>query len=145
MPSPHEAAVVALEQVLAIYSPIAVMREEELPIACPAAGLMNIRPEDPEEEDQRLGSGIREWSRLIEIECVVQADTSDRRNELLDNMLTSVAGFLLANRTLGGAVDYLQPGAPENSEVVPMEGTDSLKGAVLPVTIYYETTDNPME
>jgi len=67
------------------------------------------------------------------------------RAAALDMLLSQVAALLLADRSLGGMVSWLEPGAPQASDTVPMEGAESLKGAVLPVTLFYETPQNPME
>ena len=144
MTSRHEAA---LDAILSALAPLAaqVMREEDLPVFCPPEGLVNLVPEDPEEEGQQLGTGIREWSRPVELECVVQAAEGPARAAALDMLLSQVAALLLADRSLGGMVSWLEPGAPQASDTVPMEGAESLKGAVLPVTLYYETPQNPME
>ncbi|MBU2960064.1 hypothetical protein KO516_04315, partial [Citreicella sp. C3M06] len=63
----------------------------------------------------------------------------------LDVALVSLSALVLADRQLGGAVDWIEVGAPQQTEAVPMQGAETLAGAVLPVTIFYETTDNPME
>lgn len=144
MPSTHETAISALVAALApLFAD--VLREAELPHACPAEGLVNVQPADPEEGEQHLGTGTREFERDIELECVVQGSDAEARDAALDVLLRSVAAQLLADRSLGGAVTYLRVEAPQGTDVVPMDGAESLKGAVLPVTIYYETPDNPME
>lgn len=144
MPSSHEAAIVALVAALADH-PGEVMREEELPQYCPPEGLINAVPQDAEEADQHLGTGTREFDRVVELECVVQASSGTARDAALDEALQQAAALLLADTSLGGAVSYLRIEAPQGTDTVPMQGAESLKGAVLPVTLYYETPDNPME
>ncbi len=144
MPSKHEAAIVALQGQLEAHE-AAIFREHDLPEGCPLEGLINIVPGDPQEMGVRLGTGVREWQRGVELECVVQGADAATRDAAIDAVLTSAAALLMADRTLGGAVDFLVPGAPEESEAVPMPGAESLKGAVLSVALFYETPENPME
>ncbi|WP_371398911.1 hypothetical protein [Marinovum algicola] len=144
MPSKHETAILALQAALAPHA-ATILREYELPEFCPPAGLINIVPGNAEEVGTRLGTGVREWQRPVELECVVQEADAAARDSAIDAALVSAATFLMADRTLGGAIDYLVPGAPEESEAVPMPGAESLKGSVLSVTLFYETTENPME
>jgi hypothetical protein len=143
MPTKHEAITLAL---VAALSPHAarVMREQELPEYCPDEGLINVVPQDAEEEDQRLGTGVREFARVYELEVVVQDADETARAVALDAALAAAAG-LLHGQLLGGLIDYLRLEAPQETEDVPMDGAASLKGAVLPVTVFYETPDNPME
>ena len=143
MPSRHELATLALMEALSAH-PARVMRENELPELCPPEGLINILPADPEEEDQRLGTGVREYSRTYELEVVVSEGDAVTRAAALEDAVVAAA-VLLNGSTLGGRVDYLRLDAPQDVEDVPMEGAATLKGAVLPVTVFYETPENPME
>lgn len=144
MPSKHEAAIVSLQDILEAHS-AEIFREHDLPEDCPPEGLINIVPGDPQEVGVRLGTGVREWQRSVELECVVQGADAAARDALIDAVLTEAATLLMADRTLAGAVDFLVPGAPEESEAVPMPGAESLKGSVLSVSLFYETPENPME
>ena len=42
-------------------------------------------------------------------------------------------------------ISFLLLGAPEGAEEIPMADIAILRGAVVPVTLFYETSDNPME
>ncbi len=143
MPSRHEAIIAQLMTALAPHSS-EVIREIELPVHCPANGLINLLPADPEEQDEHLGTGVREWNRVLELEVVVQDHDTAQRIAKLDASLVEI-GALLHGSTLGGLVDYLRLGAPQDADNIPMEGAASLKGAVIPVTLFYETSNNPME
>ena len=144
MPSKIETALVALQNVLSGHV-ATVLRSADLPVECPEAGVLNIVPGDPREVGRQLGTGRREFECVIEIEAVVQGATDTLRDAGLDASLISAAGLLLADRSLGGAVDYLDIDAPQETDEVPMAGAETLKGAVLPVTLFYVTTANPME
>jgi hypothetical protein len=143
MTSRHETIVAALMSALSAHGS-QVIRERELPVHCPANGLINLLPADPEEQEEHLGTGVREWDRVLELEVVVQDHDTAQRIVKLDASLVEI-GALLHGSTLGGLVDYLRLGAPLDADDIPMEGAASLKGAVVPVTLYYETSNNPME
>ncbi|WP_226560743.1 hypothetical protein [Salipiger thiooxidans] len=145
MTSPHEAAILALQASIDAHA-ATVIRESDFPAVCPAAGLINLVPMDPEEQAVRLGVGVSEWQRVVELETIVQAATEPERSAALDTALAALASLLAADCSLSGAVDWLVMGAPQQSDAVPMQGAETLKGAVLPVTLFYETTTaNPME
>ncbi|APZ53744.1 hypothetical protein [Salipiger abyssi] len=144
MPSKHEAAILALQSALSGHASD-ILREQDLPVECPENGVINIVPGDPEDVGAHLGTGRIEWQRPVELEAVVQGTEAAARNAEMDAALGDVAARLVADRTLAGAVDYLLLSAPEESDTVPMQGAESLKGAVLTVTLFYETTENPME
>ena len=139
----HEAIIQALVAALAGH-PSVVTREAELPQVCPPTGILNLMPRDPEEVGRRLGIGMREITRVVDLECVVQSGDPAIRATLLDTSLSAI-GALLVGSTLGGLVDYLDVGEPVGADEVPMEGAASLKGATVPVTLFYETSNNPME
>lgn len=144
MASPHETALLALQAALAGHG-ATIIREPDLPLSYPDGGLVNLAPANPVEEGVRLGTGVREWSREVDLEHVVQGADAVQRDADLDLALVRTAALLLADQTLGGAVDWLELSAPKESESVPMPGAETLKGAVLVATLFYETTHNPME
>lgn len=144
MASPHETALLALQAALAGHG-ATIIREPDLPLSYPDGGLVNLAPANPVEEGVRLGTGVREWSREVDLEHVVQGADAVQRDADLDSALARTAALLLADQTLGGAVDWLELSAPKESESVSMLGAETLKGEVLVATLFYETTHNPME
>jgi len=143
MTTVHENVVLALETALGAHT-AEVLRERDLPATCPPEGLVNLVPGDPVEDGVRLGTGIREWRREIELEHLVTDRQAVTRNTLLDALLATT-GQVLSGSTLGGAVDYLHLGPPQDADDVPMAGAETIRGAVVTVTLFYETSDNPME
>lgn len=143
MPTKHEAVILALVEALQDH-PAEVMREAVLPAACPAQGLLNVVDEDPVEAGFQLGTGVREWQRQFSLELVVTASDDDARKAALDAGL-AVAADLLHGQTLDGLVTFLLIGPPEGADDIPMANAVDLRGAVVPVTLFYETSDNPME
>lgn len=144
MPTKHEGIAQALLAALEAGCSAQVMREEELPVRCPAEGVLNLRPDDPQEDDQHLGTGVREWSRVFELEVVVQGAEEADRTTAFDALMVEL-GVIFDGLSLGGLVSHLELSAPEGVDEVPMEGAETLKGATVPVTAFYETTNNPME
>jgi hypothetical protein len=143
MPTKPEAILLAFMEALGPHS-ATVLRETELPSECPEAGLINVVPADPKEGEEHLGGNVREWWREIELEAVVQNVDEAARAADLDAVIIEL-GALLHGERLGGLIDHLQIGSPVEGDDVPMDGAASLKGAVLPITIFYETTSNPTE
>ncbi|MBO9451446.1 hypothetical protein J7426_14325 [Tropicibacter sp. R16_0] len=143
MASRHEAIALAL---IAVLEPldVHVTRTLELPRNCPKPGLANVVLGDPEEVDYQLGVNIREWARGFSIEVIVQHHDADARLALLDDVLVAIGDRLL-EETLGGLIDHLEVGPPVSAETIPMEGAASLCGAVIEVTLFYETSKNTME
>lgn len=140
----HEAIVQALMAALGGVS-AELMREEVLPIKCPDAGVLNVVPGDPEEVGFILGTGRREYERPVQLELVVRGADQTTRITRLEALLAAIAEPLVADLTLAGAVDHLLVDAPVDVENIPMEGASALKGAVVQLTLFYETSDNPME
>ncbi|MBB3995306.1 hypothetical protein GGR95_002961 [Sulfitobacter undariae] len=139
----HESVIAGLMTALAAH-PVPVSRQDELPRTCPPDGILNIVPQDPVETGFRLGTGRREWQRPVDLEMVVQGATNAERTVAID-ALAGVVGALLTGSNLDGLVDYIDMSAPQQSSDVPMEGAESLLGSVIVITLFYETSINPME
>ena len=54
--------------------------------------------------------------------------------------LRDVGSALSADRTLGGAVDWLEWSAPQTSDLA-IDGAGAIAGAVVTVTLFYVTPD----
>ncbi|WP_299558719.1 hypothetical protein [uncultured Sulfitobacter sp.] len=143
MATRHEAVVLALMAQLGGHA-VPVSRQDELPRRCPDEGLLNLVPQDPVETGFRLGAGRREWQRPIDLEIVVQGETAQKRSSAFDELVGPV-GVLLVGSVLGGLVDYIDLSAPQQINDVPMEGAETLLGGVITITLFYETSINPME
>lgn len=143
MPTRHEAVILALTGILQGQSS-QVMREVVLPLECPAEGLVNVVAEDPVEVGIQLGTGVREYERKVSLELIVMASGSETLASVMDEKLPAIAQILHGS-TLGGLIDYLLLNAPEDADDIPMQDAVNLRGAVVPVVLFYETSDNPME
>ena len=143
MATRHETAILALLAALGGMS-VHPTLEEDLPDELGANGLVNLRPGEPEEVGETLGSLDRDWQITCEVELVVRGATSLDRRARMDDFYAEI-GTLLTDVTLGGAVDFLRIEAAQQVEDIPIAGAASLKGSVVPVELYYQTSNNPME
>lgn len=143
MPSKQEAVVRAVENALQSH-PAKISREEVLPQECPSEGLINILADDPVEAGYQLGAGLREWQRNIELELVVYSEDETTLNDLLDASVRRAAELLLS-ADYGDLISYSLIGPPEGADDIPMANAVYLRGASIGVTLFYETSENPME
>jgi hypothetical protein len=135
------------EQVLSALSgrlrtiPLAVVkRNEALPQAVPAAGLVILRDGEPGEPDVTLNPVHLFYSHRAEIEAFVPQPTAGGGEALLDALLGEIAAALAADRSLGGLVENLFWSAPEIS-VLAIEGAAPILCARIIVTLEYLTAD----
>lgn len=144
MTTRHETIAAALVAAASSATSAGVIREEILPVKCPINGLINVRFNDPEEEEQELGSLRRTWVRVAEIEIIVQSAIQADRIVKLDTILGEI-GVAFLSENLAGTVDHLEISAPVEAEDMPMDGAASLKGSIVEITLFYQTSNNPME
>jgi hypothetical protein len=137
MPTPRETILTALHTRLSAL-PATVLRGEVLPERVPAAGLVILRDGEPGEPEVTLSPLEYHWRHRAELEVVVQGPND--RDALFDDLCAAIAAVLAADRTLGGACDWAEPGPPRPVDL-PVEGAASLKAAVIPVTLHYTTAD----
>ena len=61
----------------------------------------------------------------------------------LDALLVDIAAAITANRTLGGAVEWAQPGSA-SFEDVEFEGAAAARAAAIPVTLWFTIAGSPL-
>jgi predicted PilT family ATPase len=122
-----------------------VTREAELPVECPDEGIVNIVPSEPREMDRRLGTGIREMQQDFEIEIVVKGSDQGERGVRMEGVLVPLGAALGPLALIESGVDYINLNPPSETEVIPMRGSESLRGTVVVATLFYETSSNVME
>lgn len=132
----REAVLQALHTQLSAL-PATVLRGEVLPERVPAAGLVILRDGEPGEPEVTLSPLEYHWRHRAELEAVVQGAD---RDALFDELCAAIAAVLAADRTLGGACDWAEPGPPRPVDLA-VEGAAALKAAVIPVTLHYSTAD----
>jgi len=135
MPSARETALAALH---ARLQPLAALtlRDEVLPERIPAAGLIILRDGEPGEPEVTLSPLRYHYQHRAEIEAVVQ---SADRDAAFDTLITTIGAALVADQTLGGLCDWVEPEAPSSVDL-PIEGAAALKAAVITVVLHYTTT-----
>ena len=119
-----------------------VRRNEALPQAVPAGGLVILRDGDPGEPDVTLNPRTEFYGHRAEIEAFMAQGVSDGGETALDAMLTEIGTALSADRSLGGLAENLFWSAPETS-VLAIEGAAPILTARITVTIEY-LVSNPL-
>ena len=118
--------------------PAPVLRGEVLPERVPAVGLLILRDGDPGEVAVTLSPLRYHYQHRTEVEAVVQASTG--RDAAFDALTAGVGAALAADRTLGGLCDWAEAEAPRPIDLA-IEGTATLKAAVIPIVLHYACAD----
>jgi len=146
--SMRETAIAALhdrlQTALATRNPAPlVLRNETVPQRLPPGGLVVLRDGETVEETAILSPLAWAIEHRAEVEVTVAGPTPAARNALLDALLVDVAAAVTADRTLGGAVEWAQPGAPA-SEDVEFEGAAAARAASIPVALFFTVVGSPL-
>jgi hypothetical protein len=78
-----------------------------------------------------------------EVEVTAGGATPAARSALLDALLVDIGAAITADRTLGGAVEWAQPGSPEFQDVE-FEGAAAARAALVPVTLWFTVAGSPL-
>jgi hypothetical protein len=146
--SMRESAIAALHALivsaLASRSPApAMLRGETIPQRLPPGGLVVLRDGETIEETPILSPLTWAIEHRAEVEITVPGATPAARVALLDALLVDIAAAITTDRTLGGAVEWAQPGAPEFQDVE-FEGAAAARAALLPVTLSFTVAGSPL-
>jgi hypothetical protein len=132
------------EQVLSVLfgqlqavSHTVVKRNEALPQAVPAGGLIILRDGDPGEPDVTLNPRSEFYAHRAEIEAFVTQPVDGGGETALDALLSTIGIALAADRSLA---ENLFWSAPETS-VLAIEGAAPILTARITVTIEYLVSD----
>ena len=117
-----------------------VLRNEVLPERIPDGGLIILRDGDPGEPETLLSPLSYYWQHRALVEAVVQKGDQAARDLALDILYRKIALAIASNRRLGGLCDRITPQAPD-SNVLAVEGSPQIKGAIIPVELIYVTAD----
>jgi hypothetical protein len=121
--------------------PLAVAkRNEALPQAVPAGGLVILRDGDPAEPDVTLNPRTEFYSHRAEIEAFVMQPVGGGGEAALDALLAEIGIVLAADRSLDGLAENLFWSAPETS-VLAIEGAAPILAARIIVIIEYLVSD----
>jgi hypothetical protein len=140
MASHREQVLSALFARLHVIPLAAVKRNEALPQAVPAGGLIILRDGDPGEPDVTLNPRTEYYTHRAEIEAFVTQAVGGGGEEELDALLSWLSVKLNIDRSLGGLAENLTWSAPETS-VLAIEGAAPILTARITVTIEYLVSD----
>jgi hypothetical protein len=146
--SARETAIAALHSrlvtSLAARSPAPlVLRGETIPQRIPAGGLVVVRDGETVEETPILSPLAWQIEHRADVEITVAGATPAARNALLDALLMDVAAAIAGSRTLGGAVEWAQPGSA-SFEDIEFEGAAAARAAAVPVTLWFTVAGSPL-
>ena len=140
MQSMREQVLSALLGQLQVIPLAVVKRNEALPQAVPAGGLVILRDGDPGEPDVTLNPRSEFYSHRAEIEAFVMQPVGGGGEVALDALLAELGIVLAAERSLGGLAENLYWSAPETS-VLAIEGAAPILVGRIFVTIEYLVGD----
>jgi hypothetical protein len=140
--SVRETALAALHSrlgaALAARSPAPkVLRNETVPQRLPPGGLVVVRDGETVEETPILSPLAWAIEHRAEVEVVATTGA------LLDALLVDIAAAIAGDRTLGGAVEWTQPGAPSFDDAE-TEGAAAARAASVPVTLSFTVAGSPL-
>ena len=136
----RESILQALFALLQSITDVTVLRNEALPEKIPDGGLIILRDVDPGEPETLLSPLSYYWQHRALVEAVVQKGDQAARDLALDTLYRKIALAIASDRTLGGLCDRITPQAPD-SNVLAVEGSSQIKGAIIPIEFIYVTTD----
>jgi len=120
-----------------------VLRGETVPQRLPPGGLLVLRDGETVEETAILSPLAWAIEHRAEVEVSVGGATPAARTALLDALLVDLAAAITADRTLGGTVEWTQPGAPD-FEDVEFEGAAAARAASVPVALFFTVAGSPL-
>ncbi len=137
MPSKRETVLGAVKTLVAAALPGAeVKRNLAKPERIPPGGLVVIRDGDPGEPDVTLSPVSYLYTHRIPVEIAAFESATLTREQVVDEMLAAIGSAIIANRRLGGLVDWIEAEAPTST-------TGSQAGRFADVVIFatYATAD----
>ena len=146
--SMREAAIAALHSRLATAlasrhpAPV-VLRGETVPQRLPPGGLVVLREGETVEETAILSPLAWAIEHRAEVEVTVAGATPAARNAQLDALLVAIAAAITADRSVGGALEWAQPGAPD-FEDVEFEGAAAARAASVPIALFFTVAGSPL-
>ncbi|GIX10374.1 hypothetical protein [Elioraea sp.] len=146
--SAREAAIAALHDAvaaaLALRNPAPLtLRGETVPQRLPPGGLAMVQDGETAEETPIVSPLRFQVRHVAEVVLVAPGPSPQARAALLDALLVDVAAAVVADRTLGGAVEWAQPEAPF-LDVVEFEGASAARTASVPVSLWFTAADTPL-
>lgn len=120
---------------------IKVLKNEPLPQTIPENGIVFLRDGNLGEPEILLSPQRFIYKHGAEIEIVVQCKDAQKRDAILDSIITKIGSLLQNNPYLDGRVDYVSTGQPEFILEAP-DGAIPIKAAIIPIILEYVTTSS---
>jgi hypothetical protein len=142
MSSIRETALLALFDRLKNVAGVLAIRNEVYPERIPSGGLIELEDGDPGEPEFTLSPLTYHYQHQTQLTCIVQKVKSEDRDAAMDDLLQRIGNAITANETdfmLGGAVEYLEMGAPDAISPAAIEGAEGIKATIAPVILFYST------
>lgn len=134
----------ALSTALAARSPTPqVLRSETVPQRIAAGGLVVVQDGETVEEAAILSPLRWQVRHVAEVVVAAPGVTPEARAAALDALLVDVADAVVADRTLGGAVEWAQPESPSFDDLE-FDGAAAVRAASVPVSLWFTTTETPL-
>jgi hypothetical protein len=141
MPSKRETVLSAVKALVAAALPGAdVKRNLAKPERISPGGLVVIRDGDPGEPDVTLSPVSYLYTHRIPVEITAFESATLTREQVVDSMLVAIGAAIIANRRLGGLVDWTEAEAP-SSEDVETVGSQAGRFADVVIVATYATAD----
>ncbi len=149
MSSTRETAMQALLAVLATAlatlspAPTLIRNDDAMPETIPAGGLVVLRDGDSQTVETLLSPLSYVIEQGASAEIAVKGATTAARAQALDLLLLTIGNAVAANRTLGGAADWAEPGTPQFGSL-DWDGAMPDGNAVVPITITFTAAAHPL-
>jgi hypothetical protein len=141
--SVRETALQALLAALTSLAGVTVEREAVVPERVPPGGLVILRDGEPGEPEVTLSPLTYHYGHTAQLEVLVQVPgAGSARAVSLDGLLGRIGTVLASDRSLGGAVEWLEWAAPRTEDLALSAGAP-IKGASVELFLTY-STPNPL-
>lgn len=135
----RETVISALHAALLGMADTKVLRDAVLPTDLPVGGVVILRDGDPGQPDVTLSPLQYYFTHRAEVEVIVAGKTPAARATAFDELAAKIGVAIEADRTLGGACDWVEANAPAPVDL-PMEGAEAWKAAIILIELNYATT-----
>lgn len=142
MPSKRELAIQALRAVLE-GAHGHVQRNRGITESIKGSGQQSIvvlHDGDPGDPEVTLSPQMYHYEHRCEVDVLVEGADGDA---LFDALCADLGVALVADRSLGGVVDWVEAAAPAPADLPPPPGAAPIKAATIFVTLHY-ATPNPL-
>lgn len=134
MPSRVETILEALRATLAAATGAEVVRNEAQEVRVTAPGFINLQDGEPGDPEMSFGPLTYHYERVAVAEVIAPLGYDT------DPLTIAMGAAIVADRTLGGLVDWVEAQAAETGDL-DTDGGVTLRVAMVPIRLHYATTD----